>query len=109
MNKQKHTPTYTYDGNENETYFVFKDGAKFLEVFGSEDGAIEVTGLLNDLPCSNHAPELLKALENLEDVISGLEADYDSGRKEKPSDTDILELRDAWRKAELIINKAKGL
>jgi hypothetical protein len=38
---------YTYDGNENETYYLYKDGRKIGELFLSEDETIELVQLLN--------------------------------------------------------------
>lgn len=49
------------------------------------------------------APELLECLIALEDIISGLEAELDNA-----GIGDMVECRDWWRKAQMIINKAEG-
>lgn len=53
------------------------------------------------------APVLLDTLEKLEDIISAIEAHYDSGRT--PSDMEVFEMRAAWQKAQAVIFQAKGL
>lgn len=55
-------------------------------------------------PLMNTAPELLNCLEEGEDIISGLEAELDNA-----GTGDLVEVRDWWRKASLLIAKAKGV
>jgi len=41
-------PKFTYDGNENETYTIFKDGEEFLELLrGNEDDVLYLVSVLN--------------------------------------------------------------
>jgi hypothetical protein len=39
---------WTYDGNEAETYNLFRNGKMFAELFCSEDDAIEMVQVLNN-------------------------------------------------------------
>lgn len=41
--------TYTYDGNDNGNYFIFRDGVKIMEVFLGEDAVIDLVTILNDI------------------------------------------------------------
>jgi hypothetical protein len=43
----KYTVLYTYDGNEQETYTIFRNGKEVGKLAISEDEAIEVVAALN--------------------------------------------------------------
>jgi len=38
---------FTYEGNDNETYYIFKDGKKFAEMFTAEYNVEQIVELLN--------------------------------------------------------------
>lgn len=107
MTKTSHTAG-PWKINQQNNYAIIYAG--FTEqICVCKNNADDMMGVLSQEEQSANAklisaaPDLLEALMALTDIVSGLEAECDSA-----GIGDLVEVRDAWRKADAAIAKAKG-